>query len=278
MPSMPVRIVTEGGRPVRIANHAIADHVRVITSYPSDPIRIVASYPSDPVRFVNLPPLLLDLEADTDVITSGGYVDRWGDQSGNGFDFTQTGAARPALQTIGGYPALVFDGVDDWMLGQNWAALDDLSSFAVFYVVYATQDLGPILNKMADNFSTAPGWRIMAGRNGPESDIEDNGGIHYFSFYQASGYWPIGWYVGTNIFDNHTPTELYWNGASIVTGSFSNLPISNMSSSDPVKIGINGDSTIYLGNSLRAIRFYSPTPNATQRTVIESELMARYGI
>ena len=49
-------------------------------------------------------------------LNDGDPVSTWTDTSGNSFDATQTGTARPVLikDTINGLPAVYFDGVDDY--------------------------------------------------------------------------------------------------------------------------------------------------------------------
>src|SRR5512137_553106 len=68
-------------------------------------LQVVASVtPSGPTP-------LLDLEADTLVLSDGDPVSLWADQSGNGYDFTQSdSSARPSyLSNYTGYPSSRLD-------------------------------------------------------------------------------------------------------------------------------------------------------------------------
>lgn len=60
--------------------------------------------------------LWLDAADASTITTVNGAVSQWNDKSGNGRNATQsTAGARPLLTTVGGYPVIQFDGVDDWM-------------------------------------------------------------------------------------------------------------------------------------------------------------------
>ena len=91
--------------------------------------------------------LLLWLRADRGVNESSGQVAVWEDQSGHNLDATQNVAsARPRLArtAIGSRPAIVFDGVDDFMhLPQGFA------DFSRGVSAFATIELASSSNCMA---------------------------------------------------------------------------------------------------------------------------------
>jgi len=200
----------------------------------------------------------------------------WLDQSGNGHDFTQSGTARPSKQTIGGFPAVVFDGRNDWMLGSDFA--DNPSSFTIFIV--AGEVIGSsnflILSKI-NNSADGVGWYVARfvgasqlywfnGLNAINVDITvDN---HLFNLTTLEK-------------DSDSNGTIYINGdstGSIVSGSAA----PGFSTVEPVRIctvgdpDINGDA--YLGTRIRAIMIYTPALSASARAAKEQELADRYGI
>lgn len=144
-------------------------------------------------QLIGLPVVpLLDLQADTGVTVSDtDKVDAWADQSGNGFNFTQTGTARPALATIGGYPRLQFDGVDDWMAGQNWSEFDNLDSFTAIFAVSGMNVANygySLLNKYFEDGSFAlPGWAL--GPNFGVVQTNDSNYVDMNQENQQNGIW-----------------------------------------------------------------------------------------
>lgn len=84
----------------------------------------------------NIPGLLLWFSPENLPAVPGGTpVAQWPDCSGNGFDAVQASPFRmPLLQTngIGGYPSLVFDGIDDVLKLTGTAVLQDISLFIVY--------------------------------------------------------------------------------------------------------------------------------------------------
>src|SRR5258706_5855146 len=66
----------------------------------------------------------LCLQADTRPL---GLLSNFVDDTIYHHDFTSSGDARPDVQLVGGYKAVVADGIDDWMQGSNFA--DNLPSF-----------------------------------------------------------------------------------------------------------------------------------------------------
>lgn len=91
--------------------------------------------------------LLCGLDALTDIVllADGDPISTWADQSGNGNNFTQTGIARPTKQTVGGYAAVVPDGVDDWMDGGNFA--ENLDVFSIIIVEHFGGHGGILMSK-----------------------------------------------------------------------------------------------------------------------------------
>jgi hypothetical protein len=94
--------------------------------------------------------LRLQLEADAGLSTGSTFT--WADQSGNGFDATQTVAAKQPTIVAGAsangfYPAVRFDGVKDAGLGDSLTSTAQLQSpigaGTTFFVVYSSAGNAP---------------------------------------------------------------------------------------------------------------------------------------
>jgi hypothetical protein len=62
------------------------------------------------------------VRADLELVESGGVVDSWADQSGNGHDYTGTGTSRPAFNATGGpnsTPIVTADGSNDSLVNST---------------------------------------------------------------------------------------------------------------------------------------------------------------
>lgn len=222
--------------------------------------------------------LLLDLEADTLSLSDGDPVSTWADQSGNGNDFTQTGDARPTRQTISTYPAVVFDGVEDWMSGGNFA--DNLSSASIIMAVgiVSGSTKGVIVAKM-NNYITGAGWAVLSLGN--EFIAQNDGGNEYYDLIIAHSLQTepqIATYEIVSINELHG----YING---VNDDDDNLTshvgtVTNIGNSEDVRLGTFGNeaSAGYIGMNLYAVRIYEPALSPVARAAVEAELGARYGI
>lgn len=220
---------------------------------------------------------LLDLQADTGVTESGGAVSAWADQSGNGRNFTQgTVGARPTLQTISGYPAIVFDGSDDWLLGPNFA--DYLSSFTGIAggLYNDPANLGGFIVTKIDSTLGVGWWYTMS-----ESSFFDlnAGGAADYIYMILDANIPSVRVVATYEIISHSVFHLYRNGNNSLEQDSSNLPPENFSNSEPVRIGKTGDASGgYYGGDLNFVMIFSPAPGTTDRAALETRLGARYGL
>lgn len=199
-------------------------------------------------------------------------VTTWADQSGFGRNFTQSGTARPTKQTVGGYPAVVFDGVDDWMLGPNFA--DNLASFAVFVVTRnVDSNLAFPISKISDS---NVGWYLDYG--GTEGNLEqspDDYRRRWWNFPDQNTQ-----RVYTATFLNNDATGLFHNGSDSDTGSYTNGTVTSFSNSVAVKLGVGYYTGIITFGQfdLFSAMLYSPVPNATDRAAIENWLAGQWGI
>ncbi len=231
---------------------------------------------------------LLDLEADQLVLGDGDPVALWADQSGNGHDFTQTGAARPTKQTVSGYATIRFDGVDDFMEGQNWIVFDNLPSFTIF-VIATTSDAdnlnGHVIYKMTSLNDVPPsaiGWG--AGAWGYTIDVEQ---LTNQGAYNAPYIYPISTpgnrhVCALQVRDWNADVTIYADGDNSQTQANTGAPsvVTSISNSVTLRLGTTNTPADdgYATMDLYCVRFYAPAPDDSDRAAIEAELAARYGI
>jgi hypothetical protein len=222
---------------------------------------------------------LLDLQADTGVTETGGAVSAWADQSGNGNNFSQgTAGARPALQTVSSFLALVFDGTNDMLTGSNFAA--NLSSFTIIALAKtASNATVEIIIAKKEIYFSGPGW-FLAGFVSDANFVWQNNSTS-IDISNPSTNLSSAFHVITAQKDNNGAGSIYINGSS--TGSVQEGESNaNFGNSEIVTIGtvanesLDGDG--FWQGSLRAILICSSAPNATDRAALETRLGARYGL
>jgi len=197
----------------------------------------------------------------------------------SGQSFTQSGTARPSKQTIGGYPAVVFDGVNDWMLGPDFADnLDSFTCLSVFHVLSGGPN-GQIISKMyqEEGFLSRLGWHVQLGMRVHQG--EDNWINVGLSTINPN-------FQIRNVFSqekiSNSELHVYVNG--VQDDDFSSLgTITNFGTTEPVRLGIVGgpggvSDWGYSNAILSAEVIYSPALSASARAAKEQELATRYGI
>lgn len=227
--------------------------------------------------------LLLDLQADTLVLSDNDPVSTWADQSGNGHDFTQAGDARPTKQTVDGYPAVVFDGVDDTMDGGDFA--DNLDTFAVFYAANLDTASGMVASKyIEDNTEVIyRGWFVLTNNPGLEIDDYDNDNDAFRGVTKPAG---AGRYVVSVERLGGNTIHAYINGSSTGENLSGSGNVLNISNSEIVRLGVVGGADGpadygYLSLPLNALLIYQITDVdnwAADRAAIEAWLADRWGI
>lgn len=227
-----------------------------------------------------LPTPLLDLEADALVLSDGDPVATWTDGT---YSFTATGTTRPTKQTISTYSAVVFDGVDDLLIGPNFA--DNLASFALFVVIKPqTNTGGGVLISKIDGAGNHAGWvtttASFPGLDSSDIRIQTAGNVltqkTSNDYNQTGSVKVVLSFVRLSASDN---LHVYVNGSNAGESVVVTDAIADYSNTDLVAIGNYADGTdIALAADLYAIRIYTPVPDATTRAAIEAQLAARYGI
>ena len=216
-------------------------------------------------------------------------VSAWADQSGNGYNFTQSGTARPSKQTVDGYPFITPDNRNDWMDGANFA--DDLSKFAVFYVGRWSGGVsGPIVTKMDVNID----WDYNGWFADESTGLAIHGGVGWNKQNKHHGS-PASPESATYVRCFEKPASnaaadmhIYLNGAANDgTTSTVGSPVVSFANDQNVKLwvegGVNGvDDYGYGRVTLAAVLIYEITSltnwNATDRAALTTRLVERYGV
>jgi len=209
--------------------------------------------------------LLCDLPADD---LSLGLLSTWMDASGNGRDFTATGSARPDVQAIGDYKAVVFDGVDNVMTGDNFA--DNLASLALV-VVCSTPNGGTHLVLSKEDSGFASGYELYTNQLLVYGSATNN--VSGGSFAEDTKILTLAELI------NRTNSDLYLNGDNSETNP-GDTEVADYLTSGTVKLAAYGDGvadeiTIY------RLLIYQITDLVNwhaDRDAINAWLVNRYGI
>lgn len=244
---------------------------------------------------VNIPPVpqvlsstcLLSLQADSLGLSNGDPVSVWNDTSGWGRNFQQSGSARPTYRITGGYSYVDFDGIDDFMEGQNWKELDNLPSFTIF-LIDTTSDIfayGNVFNKMNTMVADQTvGWNV--GGWGTVMDLQQgpNGRTYNDPYLDPSPDLSIKHVFSSQIRDWNNDVTIYVDGNNATCqANYGGPPaISSISNTTPVRLCYvlndpGGVPTFSLAD-MYAVMFYAPAPNDADRSIIEHWFANRYGI
>lgn len=178
-----------------------------------------------------LPGLMFWHDASKLVLNNLDPVTTWFDLSGNGRDQAQgTAAAKPTYQVnqINGLPAVVFDGIDDFMKAVAFIWNQPEYIFTVIRIVAAAAGDsfwdGNALNVMRSYQSSAGIIRLFAGGAGP-----------------TSGALGTTWHVISSLY-NGAGSLLQIDNAAVITG---NVGVGNAGG---LKLGVRGDEGAEFGN------------------------------
>lgn len=243
--------------------------------------------------FVGSATLLLDLQADALALNDGDPVSTWADASGLHHDFTQSGNARPTFRAnVGGKPCIEFDGIDDWLGGQNFA--DALTDFAVFIVYYLASPTwaNPAVLKVGNFGCSDPGsngWVVDPGsvtlmddvtnqtfQTVPSGHFGSDPGIH-LSVGEILNHRPYTFFDGVK-------DQFYPNG-----GLDSGTGALSYATTEPIRLctdglGASGDNSCngYDPARVFAVLIYRITDTATwvasDRHAVEQWVGAKYGV
>ena len=225
---------------------------------------------SVPQRSANL---MMWLRSDVGVTTSSGAVTNWADQSGNGYNATQTsGSARPTLTTnaVNGLPAITFNGSSQFL--NLPAGFSNLSQGVSFFFVMKP--------------GTTMNYPIDLGNGGSSNDQAIYGTANYIYFYtygtsyalvtsDSTGYTPNVYQVLEVVHDGTSSGKIYKNGTQTGTGTV--YPLNTITRSTN-RIGQYGGGGYFYSGDIAEIIVMSKGASASERAGIESYFYSKYAV
>lgn len=223
--------------------------------------------------------LVLSLDASDLALANGAAVGIWADQSSASHDASASGSARPTLVTssIGGRPALRFDGVDDHLVLD--AGFRDFSAGITMFVVHRTSNL-------------QSGFKVLALGNGPAQQnvvlgrAGNTSGLQYFTDGNSGTGWfntSAGLSVGqaqllTVAQPGGTPgasvtATVGVNGASVGSGSVFVPPVTSRGTNF---IGRSYWAEGMYQGDIAEIIVYNRALSASETTTVSAYLNAKY--
>lgn len=163
-------------------------------------------------------------------------INQWLDQSGNGHDFSQSGTARPSLQTVSGHSLKWTDQTNDWMLGSDFA--DNLPQFAIFFVA-DVPSYDPLITKIGNDGCSDPGsrgWSCYSTSFYLYSDTSN--WIQQWVNSQAD--WHIYSFDVVSVSEIHGYIDGVLSDGAANGGVVGGSGVTSFGNSEPVRIGIEG--------------------------------------
>jgi PKD repeat protein len=208
------------------------------------------------------------VNAGNGVIQTSGTVSQWNDQSGNGFNLTQTSlAAQPTLinsvSTLNNQPVLQFDGTTDFMSVDYGQTFQSPNTYFVIHSNSRTNTTASgIFDGLVDGARNTFFWGVQSGIGRmlaqTTTSIRYNKNQPYdYSVNMVS-------FSGTNAL-------IFENSSLKVNGTITDNPISG------IQLGrrTNGGTSFLQGNIAEFI-YFNRTLSSTEQLQIENYLMDKY--
>ena len=213
----------------------------------------------------------------------GGFIRTWYDQSGNGFDVTQTTLAdQPQivgggiLLTVGGLPTIVFDGANHYLSNTTGGTTTngniDYNGGVSWYAVVDSNLNAATARLWSDDITGAQGYVIFA--TGTQYQLNDNDtGLEAITFSGQSNFQELRSFH----FDSSTGNYEYAFDGSNTTGNMASWSDVAIDSSNTANVGVGGSGNgnqLFLG-SMQELIIY-PDDQSGNRTGIEGDINTHY--
>lgn len=237
--------------------------------------------------------LQLWLKADAGVQTSGSSVTNWLDQSGNSNHAAQTNAtSRPVFSAvvINGLPAVLFDGVNDFLRIPDAPGLDGVPGLTIFVVASNTANFASKTYVAKWRHSAQDSW-VFEEEGSQESlqmfvatNLTDNGsGARGNSDPTFS--LPINrWNIGNVVYDgaqlvNSNRLQFFVNGKETARTMVGTIPTNMTDASSEVFVGaIENLAGRFYDSYMSEILIYNTSLAPTDRQAVFEYLAAKYAI
>ena len=214
-------------------------------------------------------------EANGDPCEDSDPVLNWLDQSATGKDFVQsTESSRPLYiaEAVNGYPAIRFDGTNDYLPESDSTLLGDLTAFTGFFVFKLTDTSLEYPFLYAEE--TYYNWfniLIQTG-NGLLATIGENGGSVVLA---APSEWCTSFVVVTLTFSYGGTARLFVDG---VLQDSAAIGVNTTSSAGTTRSVGGFSPTAYMNGDIAEIKLYQVEQSDARRASIEADLITKYGI
>jgi hypothetical protein len=225
----------------------------------------------------NLPTgMLLWLANDAGLVTNGGAVSSWDDQSGNGNNAVQSNQANSPVVVDGnnGQQALRFDGASAFMSIPS-LPIDGLTGLSVFTVSANSKDLPALSGLYALLFwdETGPWGRTFFGSYQSSLHFRfgtmqtGNDPVYQIPFNRTNSFGLSEW------MHSGTTDSMWLNGQSVASYTGAASSIAGVANTAYLGQGLN--KTFYAGD-VSEIIIYSRGLSTSERQIIEQYLMSKY--
>ena len=214
--------------------------------------------------------LVLHLEGDQGVSTTGSTVDTWADQSGQGNDLTSNGDPQLVAAGLNGYDYIELDGSDDWL--DRAAAISGLpagSSDRSMFAVIRYNNMSSYAGASFGNGSANEAFGLVVDGGGGDLTVQGwGGGNDQISATPGTG---AGWLSQSVILSSNNG-EHFLNGGSIDTYTHMYETVNN-------RIAI-GEEIGGIGNGeemdIAAVLVYDRALTELERQAVETYLQWKY--
>ena len=211
-------------------------------------------------------------------LPNGFAVTNVNDQSGNGVTFTQPQASRrPTINStaINGLPALVFDGLNDFIDGPAQPMLD--SPELTYFIVFDKSPLDAQSLICASYASQLGKWRSYCNSN---NDIIYNG--HQSPTLKHVSYTDLNSFTFISLHITSTTLRIYRQGNLMMTKT-TGVDYTVPNGHQKTRIGnfsnaFSGNNTYCLNGSIAEVIVYNTSLTNLQRNLVENYLGAKYNM
>ena len=219
--------------------------------------------------------LVLNLDA-AKVDSYPGTGTTWYDISGNNNNGTLTNG--PTFSGIGKQASIVFDGVDDYEIGNTPSSIN-LSQPTSINVWFYFNAFTPVNSRIIECQDSS--YSIQIIRDGDSGLLATKNSNFQTGFDGTTWFTPTTgiWYNVTAVWiPSSTSTLLYLNGVSQTGASFSNIGIGNQPNKTVLGVRSDLQSTTWLNGRISITQIYNRALSAAEVSQNFNALRGRYGI
>jgi hypothetical protein len=206
---------------------------------------------------------------------NGNAVMRWNSQAGGGFQLNQAALdSQPTMQLaqVNGYPAVRYDGTNDWHTS------DYITNFVTdaLYVVYCVFKVSVVDTSAGATYSNDAVWSDLGGYFGQH--LKTDGNLYAYNYVGGDTFvalpFTLGSWMATR--QRHAGGSMYLKrtggGAEVSIGSGTTGSVGNL-----FQVG-RGGAGFYLGCDVAELFIYNVNVSAGDLTGLDQYITDRYGL